>query len=373
MRYQLIALLIAVSLLALGCDRFGHEFETINFKTGFFDPLDAAFAAATVDELDTVMAFYTDDYLQSGVTKADRRAWLEGIFLVEPNPVVESTILRTHELSDSTAVVDWNLRLSTPAGKAVIAESTFLDEQLVLRAGRWLLKGNQQVPQPPSSKQHIIVEYFTFLGCPNCPPVEAKLHELQLQYSDQLSYLEHHTTGPLHIPTDNTSVYYGINGVPASVFQGEDNIGGNSADVLAIYDNMVQELSTIDGTFRYLNPVYVVDGQTITGSVTLVSQVPDFDTTDLTLNYVLIEKVSTFTNTQNEHLRNVVRAKGSIGLAPEDLDGPISFSLKCTVPLPEDDYSLVLFAQTKPMTFANNASIHSGLEIPLTLSTTSSK
>ena len=90
----------------------------------------------------------------------------------------------------------------------------------------------------------------------------------------------------------------------------------------------------------------------------------ELNLTNLYLNYALIDKVSPFQNTNYDNVRNVVLAQGSKVLTSTDLDAPISFSLTSSVSIP-DDAAIVIFAQTKPPVFENNAKVHSGIEIAI--------
>ncbi|HPH60548.1 MAG TPA: hypothetical protein PLX72_02780, partial [Candidatus Syntrophosphaera sp.] len=354
------------ALFGAGCDRFLHDFEPpeeTDFQAEFFNPLQDAFTAQPAAGIEAVMNYYADDYLHFGLNKADRRNWLEGIYLVEPDAQAVVTFTPPQQLSDSTAVANWRLVISEPAAKGVIADSTFTGERLVKRNGHWLLRGNQMSCEPPVVKQRVIIEYFTFLGCPNCPAVEAELHDLQLDHPGQLSYLEHHITGPLTVPGDPTYDYYGPFTVPTSVFGGEVMLTGSTADIISSYAAEVQTLAGLDSRINYSGLTYSVDGQTISGSVQLDMPAP-FTHTDLVLNCVLIERESSFTNTQGQPLRNVVRAKSVQDIGFLDFPNTVSFSLSSAVTIP-DDAALVIFAQNHPVFFGNNATIYGGIEVEL--------
>lgn len=365
-RWLILSLVLLSLLFSLGCDRFKHAFEppdTVDFAAELFTPLDTAFHGFPSFSLDPVMAFYAEDYLHYGQTKADRRNWLQGIFDAEPNALGQVTLINAEELTDSTAIANWRLKIET-SDRVVLADSLFSGERLVKRGGKWLLKGNQMTCVLPTPKQQVIVEYFTFYGCPNCPVVEAELHDLEIQYSGQMSYLEHHVSGPLMIGTDPTYLYYGPFTVPTSIFQGTSRLTGSGTDVIDSYAPLVQSLAAEDSDFRYINPTLGVEGNTVSGSLSLEQLATDIDYTDLVLNYVLIERVSSFNNTQGQPLRNVVRAKGYRSLTEADLNQPVLFTLESTVAIP-DDAALVIFVQNRPSPYANNATIHGGVEVDL--------
>lgn len=366
MKKILIPLLVFLAaLFAAGCDRFLHNFEppeTADLQAELFTPLHEALRSQPEAGIDTVMVYYADDYLHFGLNKADRRDWLEGIFQANPNAVAGATLLDSELTSDSTAVVNW--RLTVAESKGVIVDSTFTGERLAKRAGRWLLRGNQMSCEPPEVKQRVIIEYFTFLGCPNCPAVEAELHHLQLEYPNQLSYLEHHITVPLVVPEDSTFIYYGVSSAPTTIFGGETMLSGGSADIISAYATETQRLANLDRVIEYDALNFSVEGQNISGSLELDLLANAPQQQDLVLNCVLIERVSSYTNTEGQNLRNVVRAKSVQSIGALNLANPVSFSLASSVPIP-DDASLVIFVQHKPVFFGNNATIYGGIEVEL--------
>jgi hypothetical protein len=347
---------------------FGNQvggYVPVNFQTELFTPLDSAFDAAVPGDMSPVMLFFAEDYLHFGVNKNDRQNWLEGIWAVETNPVVSISLNANQQYSDSTGVANWRLFITTPDRRSVLADSLFTGDKLVKRNGNWQLRGNQITCSVPTPKQRVIIEYFTFLGCPNCPVVEAKLHELQQAYPTQLSYVEHHTSGPLVVPGDDTYAYYGSFPVPTSIFQGQTLLTGSGIEILDCYLPLTQSLASIDSDLRYSNLIWTLKGQTLTGSVLLQPLTGSFSQENLALNVVLIERESTYQNTQGDNLKNTVRAKAVLDLSTADLGSPVAFTLNSAVAVP-DDASLVIFAQTKPPDFANDAVIHSGIEAVLT-------
>lgn len=366
-RFPVLILISAALLFTLGCDRFTHTFEPpviIDFQSELFTPLQTAFSGQPEAGLDAVMDYFADDYLHFGLTKFDRRTWLQGIYAAQPEAEATVSLLNSEELSDSTAVANWRLKITAQRDTTVLADSTFTGERLALRGGHWLLRGNRLSAPLPTPQQHIVVEYFTFMGCPSCPPVEAKLHELQLEHPDRLSYVEQHISGPLNVYGDDSNIYYGVSSVPFSVIQGETSLAGSTQAVLDEYDTQVNALLDTESPIRYTILDAGIDGTFVSGSVDLQVLEEGFSQENLWLYYVLIEKESSYTNTWGQHLRNVIRARGRKNLSAANLDEPVSFNFECLVPLP-DDPALVLFVQTRPDTFANNSPVHGGIEIPL--------
>ncbi len=72
-----ILLLIAAAILLLsGCDRFDSEFD--KHLTDFFDELsNTVQSVSTVDDVDRLMAYYSEDYLNDGANYADKLNWYE--------------------------------------------------------------------------------------------------------------------------------------------------------------------------------------------------------------------------------------------------------------------------------------------------------
>ena len=368
MKRNLLLLITLISILFVtSCDRFTHNFQppvTVNLETELFSPLEDILNSQSENMIDNVMQFYAEDYLYYGLQKEDIRNWLQSIYSVAPEAQAQVTLISSEMLSETTALADWRLLITTDRESTVLVDSLFLSEHIVQREGKWLLRGNQLSGSYPSTKEHIIIEYFTFLTCPNCPVVENKLNKWQDAYPQRISYLEHHISDQLAIPGDEVYQYYGYPPFPSSIIQGEMALMGNSPAILAEYDTAIQSLLEKDADILYLYPVIRINDKQVTGSITLELLNPELDLTNLYLNYALIDKVSPFQNTNYDYVRNVVLAQGSKTLTSSDLEGPISFSLTSSITIP-NDAAIVIFAQTKPPVFENNAKIHSGIEIAL--------
>ena len=353
-------------LFLSACDRFKHDFTAVeaeDFNASVFAPLQNALhgGAASMDE---AMSFFSEDYVHNGIIKSERRAWLESIYSQCPNAQSKITLQNAEQTSSSSANVNWRLQISN-SSKELLADSTFTGDTLQKEDGRWQIRGNRASCVMPNPKQIAVLEYFTFLGCPNCPPVEAKLHELQQSHFGELIYLEHHISGPLAISADPTYSYYSPGAVPVSIFGGQSQQSGSSADALAAYEPLVHQLLDVDSPLRYSELNTRQDGQTFTGTIKLTPQLDSFDQNQLHLNIVLIEKTSRFQNTQGAYLHNVVRGKSIMDISNHDLNQSIDFSVTCADSQLPEDLSLVIFAQRRPSDFANNATILSGMEVEL--------
>lgn len=361
MKHYLFILLVVAALGFSSCDRFDHDFvpdAQENFATELFEPLEADFNMSTAADLSLAMAHYADDYQHFGVSKNDWQAILENILAGVADPQFEVSFFQVEQQNDTEALASWRLLITDPASKAVLADSLYSSERLRKVGDKWLLRGNQNACNPVN-KQLVIAEYFTFDTCPSCPAAEAKLHDLALQYPGQFIYLEHHIMNALHLPDDNTNLYYNVFSAPTSVFQGKEKVSQSNEISLALYQSHVDALVQVDEPIRYqlINPT--LNGRDVTASVRLMPQIT-LDQTNLELNYVLIDETSDHTNINGDPLHNVVRALGSQSLNGVDLNNPVSISLSSTVDLPTD-LKLVVFAQHKPTPFANNSTIYGGV------------
>lgn len=367
MKYAYLILLLGVAFLVMSCDRFEHSFapqdpNDIDLDSAFFVPFATALNQVITGGTDPVMNFYADDYNYYGITKADRRTWLEGLAATynSLNFNISNTQVNMEDASNAT--INWRLVATTADTKAVIADSTFVGEMLVKSGESWILKG-KNVCDPPIDKQLVIVEFFTFRTCPGCPQAEAKLHSLQNQYPN-FFYLEHHTNMELALPGELTAGYYNVTNAPVAIFQGTEKIIGSSDNELNQYQSLADALILIDTPISYQLQNVAVSGRDLSGSV-LISPQTQLEMEDLVLNYVIAEQTSSYTYLPgNQPIHNAVRAKGTTSLAGVNLAVPVTFALTSTVDIP-DDAILVLFVQKKPTIWQNNATIHGGITHPL--------
>ena len=358
MRYILIFTALLLLLGAVSCDRFEHSFAPpteVDFDASFFTPLQNALTQITATDVSAIEAMYSDDYLHNGIRKADRVAWISS-FLSQSGTVFDVFPQNAQSTDAENAVVNWRLKVTR--NSSVLADSSFIGETIRKEGDNWVLKGNS-VCIPNLGKQLVIAEYFTFRTCPNCPPSEAKLQALQAQYPQNFIYLEHHVTMELALPGDQTYMYYQAWSQPSAVFQGTEKVDGSSASNLAQFESIVEAYTQVDEPITYDLINIAMAGNNLSGKVSLTPRM-DIDFSDVVLNYVIISDEYTYTNNAGQPLHNVVRAKGSHSLAGVDLSQPIPFSLDTVGDLPSD-FTLVIFAQKKPTSFQNNATIYGGI------------
>ncbi len=368
MRYLYVMLIVTLALLS-SCDRYEHNYTApvvIDYGVELFTPLQTAFNLSDANDFSPVMVYYADDYLHFGISKGDWELELRTLITGIANPVFEVTMGNAMQQNETNAIANWSLKITDPASKIVIADSTFVGERLVKRNGKWLLKGNQMTCEPPVGKQLVIAEYFTQRNCQGCPDAEEKLKELELQYPQNFVYLEQHVSGGLEIPGDPTATYYRVYSQPTTVFNGSEKLSNSTPVILDQYQSLVDNYVLQDTPIRYqVQSVPEVSGREVSGAVMLTPLV-NIDQSDLVLHYVIIEEVSPYVNEYNAgvFLHNVVQARGSLSLSGVNLAEPVSFSVTAPRDLPED-IRLIVFAQKRPTSFKNNATIYGGLDVPL--------
>ncbi len=366
MKKKIVYALLIVALLGIfSCDRFDHNFkplEQVDFNAELFSPLEEAFNTASAEDLSTVMAFYAEDYKHYGITKSEWEAILYNLLSGINNPVIDVILITATLQNDTNALANWRLTISD-SRKNVIADSLYTGERLRKENGKWLLRGNQCGCDPSAPTQKVIVEYVTNVGCSYCPAVENLLHDLSSQYGNDFIYLTHQLSGPVAF-NDPLYAYYSAYSAPVSIIQGKHKLVGGNQETLSQYPYIVQSelelLSQMD--YSVLNAT--VEGINISGSVKLTPLSTSFNQEELILNLAVIDLVSTALNAEGEHLTNVVIGRKRIDISEVDLSNPVAFEFSANVTIPEDA-ALVIFAQKTPATFANNATIYSGLQYPL--------
>jgi len=367
MKKIVYVLLIIVLLGISSCDRFDHSFqplEQVDFQEELFSPLQEAFNNATPEDLSSVMAFYAEDYKHFGITKSEWETKLHSIISPLINPVIQVSLITATLQNETNALANWRLTISDDT-KTVIADSLYTGERLRKENGKWLLRGNQCGCDPAAPTPKVIVEYVTNVGCSYCPAVENVLHNLSSQFGEDFIYLTHQLSGPVAF-TDPLYAYYNAFSAPVSIIQGKHKLVGGTQDILDQYTPTVQSeldlLSQMD--YRVINAT--VEEKNISGSVKLTPLSASFNQEELILNLVVIDLVSTAVNAEGEHLTNVVIGRKRIDISTRDLSDPVDFDMDANIIIPEDA-ALVVFAQKTPATFANNATIYSGLQYPLTV------
>lgn len=362
MRYISLLLVLIALFLVSACDRFDHDFETLDFKAELFTPMQSAMEHP--EDLSALMAFYADDYVHNAATKADREQFFHSLFTLYGEDIVLVPALQAYNHHNQS--LTWELRVFDPDMEpGLLAVIPFNDEKVMKVADTWKLYGNRIADLEQGTKRRMVFETFTFTTCPNCPQVENVLHGLASLYPTQFSYLEYHFNDPLAIPaTAQTFGYYGFSVMPATILNGESKvIGGDPLHLATIRNAAEALLSTTATVFLEDIQTTFIAGTGLEGSLNLVTQ-PGFDQSNLNLRYHIIELSSATTNSAGNACTNVVLASGKLDLTGANLTQPLSFSLPFTGSLPSDA-ALIIFVQPMPSPWADNAPILNAREIDL--------
>jgi len=369
MARSLLILLALVFVLA-SCTRFDSKFDppqTIDFGALVFTPLQLAFDDASALDLTGVMSIYDEDYLHNGQIKSARENFFRSMFDETDAPQFTVSLLASVVENDTLANTNWRLQIYAPDTRILLADSTFTGERLIKRDGTWKLWGNRISCCNPPARQRAVLESFTFVGCPNCPPVEQALHDLQMQYPLDVSYIEYHVGGPFDSNALDVYAYYGYPAMPTVVVQGLNRLIGNSSENLALYQTLVQSIVQANAEVLLTGLSYTYTaGVQLAGSVQVTPVNDGFDTQNLRLKYVIYERERDYGNPPHTY-RNIVIRKGEMDISGSNLSQPLSFSLPYQGALP-DDAHLLVWVQRQPATFGSNARIYNGLEVPVSQS-----
>jgi hypothetical protein len=358
--------IILTLLTAVSCDRFKHTFAPAgdtNLQAEVFTPLADSFAVFTSTNLAPVMDFYAEDYLHNGQYKSNREEWYQTTLQQNAGSVFEIALYETELVNDTLATANWRLTV-TDNTKMVICDSLFTGEELVKREGKWYLYGNRDdCGCNPPVTQRVLLEYFTFQTCPNCPVVEELLHSLYLSFANEMTYLEYHLNDPMALAANlNLFQYYGLTNMPVTIFQGETVIYGNNEDNEVVFTQLVQNLANQPAKIGLTDLQHTFTGNALNGSVKVEIKDAGVSQDNLKLKYVIMERVSDqYVNAEQVPCKNVVLTSGITSLAGADLQQNINFNLTFNGILPSDAY-LVIWAQEVPAGFANNASVYHALE-----------
>ena len=190
-----------------------------------------------------------------------------------------------------------------------------------------------------SEPQTVLIEYFTAGWCVNCPAASAAIDSLCAEYGlDSLAILEYHLSqdDSLGIPqSDARKDFYGISGIPASVFAGTEKEIGTTADIYERYQQRLLQHWTRRSPVK-LGLFGNISADTITGQVSLIAvdSIP-YDT--LTLQFAVYEDSIYYKAANGETLHFfVVRSLLSPELisARQSLPRLDTLIRTCTVPIP---------------------------------------
>ncbi|HEX37328.1 MAG TPA: hypothetical protein ENG70_00465 [Candidatus Cloacimonetes bacterium] len=322
----------ALVLTIFSCDRFNHHFDPVvtPFEKFLIDFGENTIEDLIVGDIDSIMEYYADNYLNDGMDKDDMWDLYKDI----SEALIDSVEIEIEVLSEAEYKVAYRF-LAHDAGVDV----TVVDYAEVQRDS-FLFIGNQIAPVV---HQKVLVEVATATWCPNCHYAEDALKQLKNTYGDQFYYVEYHMGDVLDIGNYEFFSYYGMDFAPQSMFQGQFKISGGGDDTYAQYHNTLVTLFDVDALAQIEDFSYTF-GDTLQGQVT-IDKKDELPTDNMYLKYALVERVSSVVGYTGEPCEQVVIAKGKKYIANEDLSQPVQFSLEMPHTIP-DDVVLYLWIQT---------------------------
>jgi hypothetical protein len=99
----------------------------------------------------------------------------------------------------------------------------------------------------PSHKRNVVIELFTYAGCPNCPFAEQSMDSLFGIYGDSLVVIEYHATlagdtlSPCITFVKNREDLYNISGYPTAIFDAVESHTGGTGNLFNTYLNIIKD------------------------------------------------------------------------------------------------------------------------------------
>lgn len=319
-----LLLTIVILMNVVSCERFDNKFEPLaedkSFEIhleAFIQDMKTGLLSANLTE---VMAqYYSDDYLNDGLSKQD----IESFFSDLATNVTEALTIQLVSfdktyLNFSYRIEDINTDLDTT-----------IIEYASLSGDTYLFIGNRVNPEE-SEESRVLVELFTATWCPNCPYVEAALHQLKQELGDKFHYIEYHIMDVLDKGNMDILNYYQLpTSLPVGVVQGSLKISGGSVGTsYNEYKFAIEQFSGKEAEYSFEDFSYSVAEGELSFQIKLSKKGVIGD--DLRLRYALIDKETTVPNSAGVNSKNVAIAKGILELSEESFDGSLDLSLTIT-------------------------------------------
>ncbi len=343
MKKILIFTVLTVILGITACNRFedslGPEVSADSLFVSFVNDFETDIQnAVNSSNLNTILSFYSDDYMNQGYMIDDVEAFYNNIFN-ETDVVVEAEVLVSTE-KFSCRFYSQSSRLDT----------TIVD--FVKQNGSsFIITGDGVNPEPYDT--FVLVEFFTARTCSSCPNAAAKLHELESVIDGKFAYIEYNT---LTDPAENYSAkdYYGFNQWPTVTFNGINSITGGTATQTDTYEPQIRSAANKQSAINIENVTASANGTTVSGSVDIVKANQSLISNPVLVVY-LVEKVSDVKYLSNqENLTNVVIGGKKIDIT--DFNQTIDFSFTTQNDIP-DDVHLIIYVQNMPDSYNGSESM----------------
>ncbi|MCF7913048.1 MAG: thioredoxin [Candidatus Cloacimonetes bacterium] len=341
-----LMLLILTLLLVSACDRFDHDvYNDANLEASF-GQFNLSLSAASLDSLDGVMNWYSEDYLNDNDTKSDIEHEYMSYFLEYGPDLMLSA--KNMEYWKTNRIV-FKIWITLPDTSFAIAEK---EDFLIETDGNFIFYGDQIDPPPLNPEFPVVImQYFTSTTCGSCPLVAEKLEEMLNTYGGQLvvlEYISNQDPGSVYMPE---ALYYNAGEQPTSIVQGEYPIIGSEAAALSAYKSRYEQALADTMVFRFTSLDLTISGNTVTGSVNW-EELLEFSGENLQLRAVLLEEEPDlhYSTAPSVYFEN--RVLGAAELDYDETASSAAISVVSNIELPEK-ISLVVWLQDR----VENASI----------------
>lgn len=343
-KQKIIVLLLLTLLLAfVACDRFEHEVYENEEIESFFSTFNDSLQTASLETIDNLMSFFSEDYLNNAMNKDGIQATLLSII----DGSYEGLTVQLKSYYENLSV-NWAI-----TGNESNVDGTFPEELLYFNDflkntdDGYKFYGNQVSPPAyDETKPMVVAQMFSATTCGNCPTAALKLDELKRQYGGQFVYLEYLFDGPNMAQVALPFLqYYGLNAQPSTVFQGQHLAAGGAPDVISSYPNLYEESEGEKIIDIELSDIVNNNGM-ISGTVT-IENFDQLPTADLVLEAVLAYKHSDYHYQVNgQAVHNVVYSTTQYDLTESEIEFIIE-----NEPVTTDDVMLVVWVRTKSNSF----------------------
>ena len=356
--------LLVIAFIITACDVLDHDpYDNAGIEL-FFGDLSVALTEIHKDDVSAVMALYSDDYSNNQLSKADIADKYNGVFYTLSDSLTFSAkLVEYNKYFDVT----WDLTIGWEE-EAVQRDTTYTFHDVLRKESTgFMLYGNQvNPPALDPTKPVVFVEFGTSQSCGNCPAASAELSDLQMQYGEQLIFVEYcynQPATPEHFYVDWAS-YYGAYAQPSAMFQGNYLVQGGAPDQLVEYNQRYNQI--VEGTPQAF--VTSLDATTEPGLVivgTTLDIGPGIPASNLYLRAAVVdEHPEVYYSSGHEPIHNLVFGLSEMAITGSDYyEMEIEYDYYDQLP---QHSKVVVWVQTRTDIYDNETcTVHTAAELAL--------
>jgi hypothetical protein len=323
------------------CDRFDNTFTPRQTAEEFVNEFEGvATDYLKAGNINSLMSFYEDDYLNNGVTKDSIQTFYSTYEWTENAKI---NMERINSLSYTFSVIDTTISVD----KSWVDYIGFIGKQC-----RWVGNGlmdSTEPPEPPETvKQIVLAQSLTYITCQYCPYAKRELKRLEEIYEGNFVFLAYDSRPRepfgFYNAFNEERTYWDNPEEPFVLFQGRRAESGANPATLNRYKDNIDYFRDQDAEIELNNLQFTVNGLQISGAVEL--NYSQLNEENLYLFYVVYEDHTTVnyqTSVEGEIINfgNVVIGRGK-HLLEELYDGKeVGFELVSQTDLDTDTYLVV--------------------------------